>query len=497
MVGPACDDPPANQGIPPRSTQSGKVKSTQSSPSATAGSDTVKAGNNDQTKPTSTDASHLLEKARSEIRSSAPKKAMSTLRVLLQHHPKHEEGYLTLADLLETDGKTQEALRLLEDGIDQVARPNRLLSAAAEGQARSGLIAKSNGTIERLVSISPAPDKARLRHALLLAELGAWTESFKQFEQLQEGTTLTTNQKVVFARVLEALKMVGRALKLLGCDVANPTPPRKAEEELRCGALFTASEDYKQAAKHLKQAQTMDASERSFFYLGQNEFAQGAFDEAARHFRRASELDTKALDSKLGYAKALRAMGSRHNLGKALRTLNDVVNAYGRFKTKLELKTRDPQVFLERAEIFLQIKEDKRALADLESGLALAPGDTRLLVAKAKALYYSRRTAKAMALLKELLKERPNEPEANFFLARMHLASGESSAAIKHFELSIKHGKGTFGDVFEAHSSLINLYKERNKLRKACEHMKRYLKSAPRTVTDREDVTEDLRRNCR
>ena len=273
-------------------------------------------------------------------------------------------------------------------------------------------------------------------------------------------------------------------------DVAKPVVPRKADGELRCGALFTASGDYKQAAKHLNAAQAMDPNDRVFFYLGQNDFARGAFDEAARHFRRASELDSKALDSKVGYAKALRAMGSRHNLGKALRTLNEVVDAYGRFKTKLELQTRDPQVFLERAEIFLQIKEDKRALADLATGLDIAPGDNRLTVAKAKALYYSRKTTEAMKLLKALLNERPTEPEANFFLARMHLASGKSSPAIKHFELSIKHGQGTFQEVYEAH--LLQLVQRANKKSlRAYETIPQDLRGDDR-VTSRKTL-----RNCR
>ena len=225
MVGTACDDPPSNQGIPPKSKPGNKVKRAKSALPSTAKSVTRETPDTKGLETDSTDASVLWERATREIQTGTPKMAISTLQLLLQHHPEHEDANLKLAGLLGTDGKTQEALRLLEEGSAKVAKPGRLLIAAAELQARSGLVAQSNETIERLVSLSQGPDKARLKHATLLAELGAWKDSYAQFERLQEGTSLSQQQKIVFARVLEALGKVDRALNLLGrCGQTRGSP---------------------------------------------------------------------------------------------------------------------------------------------------------------------------------------------------------------------------------------------------------------------------------
>ncbi len=490
----ACDDPPAQQGIPPKPKKTAKATSGKTGSGKTPA---PKATAKTELQGDPTDHEFLLKKAERELQDKAPKKAISTLRDLTKHHPKLADGYLKLATLLGADGKVSEATQVLEDGISKASDKKGLLEETARIQAQGGQIDKSNETIERLVEAGGDAVAVRLKYAQLLSDLGVWPDAFFQFERLEKEEAIPADKKVVFAKVLHGLKKYDRALTLLNCDNERPKEARNANEELRCGALRTAKGDYKQASKHLKQAQIIEATDRTYFYLAKNDYARGAFDEASRNFKKAGTLNEKALDWQIGYAMALRGMGGKHNLGKALRTLNGVVNTYGRYRTKLELQGRDPLVFLERAEIYLQLKEDKRAIADLDTGLSIAPGHTALTVAKAKALYYSRNTKKAMTLLRDLLKEQPTVPDANFFLARMHLASRENKAAIKFFELSLRHGKKNFKDAYEAHSSLIHLYKERNQQRKACDHMKQYLRTAPRSVTDREDVAEDIRMNCR
>ena len=491
-----CDDPPAQQGIPPK-TKKASSKPTKGSASASGQPSGVPSTKVTAPSENPTDKAALLQKAEKELQEKAPKKAISTLRGLTKHHPTFADGYLKLAVLLSADGKDSEATQVLEAGILQASDKTALLEEAARIHALAGQITRSNETIDRLIEAGGDPTKVRLRYARLLTDLKVWQDAFVQFEILAKADSIPAKTKVVFARVLHALGKYDRALTLLDCDNKLLSTVRDAAEEIRCGALRTAQGDYGQATKHLKQAESLEVTDRTFYHLAMNDYARGAYDEASRNFKKAGSLNEKALDWKIGHAMALRAMGGKHNLGKALRTLNGVVDAYGRFRTKLELQTRDARVFLERAEIYLQLKEDKRAIADLDMGLSIAPKNTGLTVAKAKALYYSRQTKPAMTILTELLKEQPEVPEANFFLARMHLASRQNGSAIKFFELSLKYGSRNFKDAYEAHSSLIHLYKERNQQRKACDHMKRYIRTAPRGVTDREDVAEDFRVNCR
>jgi tetratricopeptide (TPR) repeat protein len=495
----ACDDESSHQGVPP-AVKKKPVKATATQPvasSSAAPTPVVASGQATQDTDGATGRVQLMKKAAEDLKRKAPKKAMISLRQVTETHPTYAEAYLKLAALLGAEGKQAEATRVLEAGIAKASDRHGLLEEAARIQARAGQSQKGSEYISRILEKDPSMTDVRLRYAQLLTKLGDWESAYAEFVALQPVITLKPKDVVSLASVMHRLGKQEEALTLLRCSEEDATPPRTAGAELRCGALRTDRNELLQADKHLKLAQALVTNDRTHFFLGENEFARGRYDEAARHFVQAGSLNDKRNDWKIGHAKALRAMGGTHNLGKAMRILSLIVDAYGRFRTPVELRSRDPQVFRERAEIYLQLKEDKRALADLDSGLALAPASISLRIAKAKALYYSRRTKKAMALLKTLLQDEPRVPEANFFLARMHLASMQTGPAIKFFELSLKYGDKRFKQAHEAHSSLINLYKERNQQRRVCDHLKRYLKVAPRSATDRVDVAEELRRNCR
>ncbi len=441
----------------------------------------------------------LLElKAEKEYQAKNLLNAIQLYEKLKEHHPTYETSYLRLAELLDEDGKAEDAVRVLEAGIESVYDKMSLMEKAARFHAKKGNNQKAKEYFEKILRDDPSRADLKLRFAVLLKELGNEKDAYKYFKELDESNSLSPKQEIVYAEVLHALGRLKEALEVLDCEGKSLDKKRSAASEIRCGALRTTQGEYDKAEGHLQKALALESSDRAYYYLGMNALAKRSYELAGENLKRAVFLNKKALDAKIGLARALRKLGGTDNLQKAKIQLASVIDTYSRYRTVREKNSRDPNAYLERGILFLQNKEEKRAIDDFDQGLSLQPDHPELVVAKAKALYYARETKQATGLLKKLIKKQPKNASAHFYLGRMYNAASATSQSAKHFEKSLKYGKNdkSFSQVHEAHSSLANLYKEMKQNSKACEHMKLYLRTAPANVSDRFDVADEVRKNC-
>jgi tetratricopeptide (TPR) repeat protein len=422
--------------------------------------------------------------------------AIQLYEKLKEFHPTYEPSYLKLAKLLDEDGKSDQAVRVLEQGIERVHDKMSLMEKAARFHAKKGNNQKAKEYFEQILKEDPGRADLKLRFAILLKELGNDKDAYKYFKELAETNSLSPKQEITYAEVLHKLGKLKEATEVLDCEGKSLDKKRSAASEIRCGVLRTTSGDYEKADTHLSKSLALESSDRAYYYIGMNELARRSYEVAAQNLKRAVFLNKKALDAKVGLARALRHLGGTDNLQKAMIHLAGVIDTYSRYRTPLEMNSRDPEAYLQRGVLYLQAKEEQRAIADFDQGLSLDPNHADLTVAKAKALYYARQTKVATELLKKLIKREPKHAGAHFYLGRMYNATGLTVRSATHFSKCLKYADKTFAQVHEAHQSLANLYKEMKQNSKACEHMKQYLRTAPDNVSDRFDVADEVRKNC-
>lgn len=443
-----------------------------------------------------TDRDLLMLTAQKEYEAKSLKNAIKLYRELRDTHPTFEEGYLKLAELLVEDGKKEEATDVLEEGVDKVVDKMSLLEKSARFHAQFGNNVKAKEYLERVLKEDPSRSDLKLKFAFLLKGLTNYQDAYKYFSELAKEDALGPKDELAFAEVLHRLGRLKEGLGRLDCDGRSLDKERSMLAEIRCGAIRTTAAQYDRAEEHLKRALALEATDRAYYHMGINDLARGKNEQAASNLRRAVELNKKALDAKIGLARALQRLGGRDNLNKALGFLTSVIEGYRRYRTPLEKKQRDPSAFLLRGEIHIDRKDDRRALADFEAGLGVDPGNLDIQVAKAKALYHSDETKKAFDLLSSLIKASPKHAGAHFYLGRMYIGAQAPKAARRHFEKSINYASADFAHLHSAHSSLSKIYKELKNPRKSCEHMKKYLRHAPESVSDRMEVRQEILKTC-
>jgi tetratricopeptide (TPR) repeat protein len=169
------------------------------------------------------------------------------------------------------------------------------------------------------------------------------------------------------------------------------------------------------------KAETLDYRPELQCALGDSLQRQGRMDEAAKHFRKAVQLDP-------GYADAHNALGDLFIMqGKT----QDAIKAY---EKALKYKPDSAQAHCNIAALLTDLGRYDEAIAHCEAGLEVRPHEEAFCFNLAR-IYAEQRNFPAMkAQLEEVLARNPDHGPSHFELARQLEREGKFNEAISHYE---------------------------------------------------------------
>lgn len=439
------------------------------------------------------DTGLLMLQAADEVKADRVKTAKAIYAQIIENERTFADAYTALAALELSEGRNAEAVEVLRQGVEAADQKLPLLEKLAEVQMTVGATLKAKETMAEILKLDPNNTEAKLRFARLLKGLGFADESARFYEDLQTSGALDGADALDYIEVLYRQKDYDRALaavkSVLGSD------PLNLRANVLQGAVQSAMGRYKEADEDLRKALKVDsASGDAYYYLGLNELAQGRTASAVEYLSKASSLAPNNLEMRHELGRAFSEVGGVGNLRRALSEYSFIINEYEKYTTPVDKKRINPEIYLLRGRLYFDNGQFREALADFKLAMLLDPVRQDLIIEFAKTLQTMGKQDEARTYLEEVLTRDEKNPAAHFYLGVIEAKDGDKNSAEEHFKHAIASGGANFPS---AHRYLGFMYKDKGLTALACNAFREYLRVAPKTAYDREEIDRQVSRMCR
>ena len=460
---------------------------------ATNDPDTAKSQLNEALRKHPKDTGLLMLQAEGERQAEHYKTAKSIYANIIENEPAFNQAYLALATLQFQEGRQQESVETLSQGATVVEDKLPILEKKAEYQMKIGATLRAKETMGEILTIDPNNTDVKLRFATLLKSLGYADEAARYYRDLQIAGALDATTLLDYGEVLLKLKRYDDAFKHVEAVIG--TDPLNLRANVLRGAVHTAKGEYKVADEDLRKALKVNSeSADAFYYLGRNEMAQGRVTAAVEYLAKASSLAAGNNAMRADLARAYTEVGGIDNRRKALGQYSQIVNDYERYTSNLDRKRIDPDIYFRRGRLFYENGQHREALSDFKHAMILDPVREDAIIEFARTLNTMGKRTEAEAYLKEILARDPKNPSAHYEMGEIALKTSRRTEAEDHFKQAIAAGGANFP---KAHRYLGFLYKEKGLTTLSCNSFKEYLRVAPKSAYDREEIARQTKRMCR
>jgi tetratricopeptide (TPR) repeat protein len=460
---------------------------------ATNDPDTAKSQLNEALRKHPKDTGLLMLQAEGERQVEHYKTAKSIYANIIENEPSFNRAYLALATLQFQEGRQQESVETLSQGATVVEEKLPILEKKAEYQMKIGATLRAKETMGEILTIDPNNTDVKLRFATLLKKLGYADEAARYYRDLQIAGALDATTLLDYAEVLIKLNRYDDAFKHVEAVIG--TDPLNLRANVLRGAVHTAKGEYKVADEDLRKALKVNStSADAYYYLGRNEMSQGRVTAAVEYLAKASALASSNNSMRADLARAYTEVGGIDNRRKALGQYTQIVNDYERYTSKLDRKRIDPDIYFRRGRLFYENGQHREALSDFKQAMILDPVREDAIIEFARTLNTMGKRTEAEAYLKEILARDPKNPSAHYEMGEIALKTSRRTEAEDHFKQAIAAGGANFPT---AHRYLGYLYKEKGLTTLSCNSFKEYLRVAPKSAYDREEIARQTSRMCR
>ena len=212
----------------------------------------------------------MHDEASDRFREGRTEEALALLREILEKQPRSSFAYQKLAYALHQLGRTEEAVRVLEEAVSRGVTDLSLLALLGSYLMEVVGLPRALALLEGLAADHPDFAEAHNYLGVAYARMGRADDAEREF-----------------ARVLEL-------------------DPSSASAENNLGSLALARGDYASAVRHLERALELDPGSASASNgLGVARARAGDLDGAIAAWRRAVELSPTQFDAMLNLARAL------------------------------------------------------------------------------------------------------------------------------------------------------------------------------------------------
>jgi tetratricopeptide (TPR) repeat protein len=310
-----------------------------------------------------------------------PGGALAAYRRAVDLHPESAQAWAGVGEADRRLGQEDEAINSLNAALRHDPHCSAALASLALIDASRGEPARALEEARRAVDLGPG-------------EGAGWYALGFIHEQLdQQGRAVDSLRKAALRAPEEARyqQLLGEALRDLGqleeaepfltCAVA--LAPSYAPAHLSLGQLYAARppvETYlPRAVRELERARDLVPGEWApHYHLGRAYLRQRRFPAAAAELQRVTQLAPDYDPALLDLSRAYAGLGKREEAKRLLASFEAASENYQR-TTAARLRSahdpKNPALHFELARLLLERGRNRAAYAELQTGLALAPGD--------------------------------------------------------------------------------------------------------------------------
>lgn len=226
------------------------------------------------------------------------------------------------------------------------------------------------------------------------------------------------------------------------CSEQNPNDDAVAFGLAQC---YLQLNDRTKAAEYTEKAAKLDpdniwyTQELAYMY-----FDQGKLEDASRCFQKMIAREPRNIDWLFGHAEVLKRLNKKQ----------EAIDAYNKMENELGVL---PELALQKYDLYITLKQDEKALNELEKARKVFPDEISLLGAYIDYYFEHRQIDKAREMLIELVKADPQNGRANLALADLYMRENNKKAAYPYFKAAFL-GEGI--DVDTKMNVLLTFYEQ-------------------------------------
>lgn len=235
------------------------------------------------------------------------------------------------------------------------------------------------------------------------AEQGFGEKDFAYIERFHQGVRYKTT-----GRITEAIESFHGCLLIKQDDDAVYFA--LSQLELMRGDLAKSSEYILKAAE-IDPDNTWYSQELAYMY-----YEQKNFEKSIIYFKKLVDLEPRNVDWQYAYAGVLQEAGKNEQSIEILNKMEDLVGI-------------NPELSIQKYEMYMKIRNEEKALAEIERARETYPKELSLLATLVDHYYRAGEEDKANNLLEELVKADPNNGRAHLVLSDIYRGKGEDAKA--------------------------------------------------------------------
>ena len=408
---------------------------------------------------------------------------------VIAREPRHLRAALRLAELQARAGRHDDALITLQNARQRLGDDASILEPMARELFVLERVEESRKLYGILLEKQPSNRHYLLSAARLDLSAGRVDQALGYLRVLRDDSALDREGALQLALALASKGSPAEAASTL-LPFAEKEPTNMRLNALT-GKYLLDSDDIDRAVTFLKRAYAVahrqGGDPETLFEYGRLAFRQGAIKEGSNRMQLAIKGDSHAHRYRYHLARfLLKADPEEHVTAHAvaveqLRFL--ILHAERLAETENPIQYLD-DVHRLLANHYVHEQRFEKALPHLRRTLELAPKDVDSRVNLGTALFQVNH-ADAEAVLRQVVKIRPNNADAALYLGLISLTKNHSSEAMKWFGRAVESASPK---VVEAHYQLALIHRDRKQLNEARRQLRLFLKRAPPEHAFRQDA---------
>ena len=411
------------------------------------------------------------------------KDAVQRFRNAIKLDPKWFPAYVALSQHYASNGRSEEALAVLEQAQKHVRLTGEVRRLRGETELARNQLEAAVREYQAALEMEPLDSSALFGLSVAYRRLGRLDEAAASLLKVQETDANFPGLSLENGRLAEARGELDQAVA--SYQSALQARPDDIDLKSRLGAALVVAGELDRGEELLQQVLESEAySAEAEHFLGRVEFARGKVNRARQHFLRAARLEPQ---------NGLYRM----YVGWAALEFNELATALRNFEAALERDPRLGDAYWLRARIRIRTGAVRDALNDLKKALALNPKRIDAYAAMAECYDQLGRPQEAIQAYKSAVEADPTRGRWWYRLGRIQFDDGKRAESIASLAKATQLGDAVADPkawVAEAHLFLGEAHESNGDKAQAVSQYERYLQLAPPTAIDREDVQLKLQK---
>ncbi len=408
---------------------------------------------------------------------------------VIAREPRHLRAVLRLSELQSRAGRHDDALITLQNARERLGDEPAILERMARALQTLDRLPESRKLYAILLKKRPSNREYLLNAARLDLVAGRTDRALGYLRALRDDSALDREGAMQLALALASKGKPGEAAATL-LPFAEKEPTNMRLNTLT-GKYLLDSDDIDRAVTFLKRAYAVahrqGGDPETLFQYGRLAFRQGDVSEGSNRMQLAIKGDSRAHRYRFDLARfLLKADPEKHETAhkvavEQLRYL--ILHAERLAESNNPIKYLD-DVHRHLAHHYVHKQRFEKALPHLRRTLELRADDMESRVKLGTALFQVNH-ADAEMVLKQVIRQRPNDAQAALYLGLISLTKNQSSDALRWFNRAVESANPK---VAEAHYQLALIHRDRKQLNTARRHLRLFLKRAPEEHPFRQDA---------